>query len=208
MRLATTTVILGLLLAGGAGAQQGGTADLTLADVAERLARPSVLRGRFSQTRRIPLLSRPLESSGQFILSEIGLYWRQERPFPSTLVANGEQLVQRVGDSSAAGENIAEQIMAVPFSRIFLGLFRGDEDALAEHFSSAFSSSEVGWEIQLTPIGFPLSEAIDRIVVRGQEHIEQLDVLSKSADEMSISFHDLETHPEYLTDDEIGLYAW
>jgi len=208
VRLTYATILLGTLLAVTAGAQNSETTDLTLTDVTERLSQPIVLRGQFSQTRRIPLLSRPLESSGQFILSDMGLYWRQESPFVSTLMADGEQLVQRVGDSPAIGQNTVEYAMVLPFSRIFLGLFRGDEDTLAEHFSAKFTNSEHGWEIQLAPIGLPLSGAIERIILRGREHIELLDVLGRSSDEMSITFHSLETRPEYLTDHEIELYAW
>ena len=208
MRLTFASILLGAMVVVSAVAQDIDATAPTLASVAERLSQPEVLRGHFSQTRHIPLLSRPLESSGQFILSDMGLYWRQESPFVATLMADGERLVQRVANGPAAGVDSVEHAMVLPFSKIFLSLFRGDEDALAEHFSVAFETSDRGWEIHLTPTSYPLSEAIDGIILRGREHIDQLDVLGRSSDEMIITFHDLETRPEYLTEHEMALYAW
>ena len=78
--------------------------------------------------------------------------------------------------------------MVVSFSKVFLSLFRGDEDALAEHFSIAFESSDLGWVIHLTSTSYPLSEAIEGIVLHGRAHIEQLDVIGRSSDEMTITF--------------------
>ena len=191
-----------------AAAQDTADTPLTLEVVTARLSEPDVLRGRYSQTRLIAVLSRPLESSGRFILSERGLHWQQEEPFISVLIADGERLVQRLADGQVTTIDGAEQPIVLSFSRIFLSIFRGDHGELEDNFSIQFETHDDVWEIGLTPIGFPLSEAINKIMLRGREHIDQLSVFSRSSDEMTITFFDLGTRPEQLTEHEIELYAW
>jgi hypothetical protein len=52
-----------------------------------------------------------------------------------------------------------------------------------------------------------MSEAIDSICLRGREYIETITVISRSSDETIISFTELQTEPDRLTDDELELYA-
>lgn len=197
-----------MMLTVSAAAQDTAETLLTLEAVTARLSEPDVLRGRYSQTRMIAVLSRPLESSGKFILSERGLHWQQEEPFISVLIADGERLAQRVADGPLISIDSAEQPIVLSFSRIFLSIFRGDHGELEDNFSIQFETHDDVWEIGLTPIGFPLSEAINKIMLRGREHIDQLSVFSRSSDEMTINFFDLGTRPEQLTEHEIELYAW
>lgn len=208
MRLTCQRIVLGMVLALSAAAQNTEDNWLTLEAVTERLSEPNVLRGRYSQTRLIAVLSRPLESSGQFILSERGLYWQQEKPFISTLIADGVRLAQRVADGPLIIIDSAGQPMVLSFSRIFLSIFRGDQGELEDHFSIQFETSYDAWEIVLTPTSYPLSEAINKIMLRGREHIDQLSVFGRSSDEMTINFFDLRTRPEQLTEHEIELYTW
>ena len=208
MQLTCQRIFLGMMLTVSAAAQDTAETLLTLEAVTARLSEPDVLRGRYSQTRLIAVLSRPLESSGRFILSERGLHWQQEEPFISVLIADGERLVQRLADGQVTTIDGAEQPIVLSFSRIFLSIFRGDHGELEDNFSIQFETHDDVWEIGLTPIGFPLSEAINKIMLRGREHIDQLSVFSHSSDEMTINFFDLGTRPEQLTEHEIELYAW
>jgi len=209
VRLTCQSLLLGMVLAAAAAAAQDAEeAWPTLEAVTAKLSEPDVLRGRYTQTRQIALLSRPLESSGQFLLSDRGLHWQQEEPFLTVLIADGERLVQRLADGPAISMDASDQPMILSFSRIFLSLFRGDRGSLGDHFDIQFERADDGWEIGLTPISFPLSEAINKIMLRGREHIDQLSVSARSSDEMTIQFFDLQTRPEQLTEHENELYAW
>jgi len=133
MRLSSMASIPGLVLAATVFAQDA-TAP-TFESVVAQLAEHGVVRGIYSQTREIELLSRPLESSGSFVLSDLGLYWQQDRPFKSVLIADGERLVQSIDDGPVTSIDAAEHPMVLPFSRIFLSIFNGSEQQLKEHFT-------------------------------------------------------------------------
>jgi hypothetical protein len=196
-----------LLVCSSAVAGDAPSTQPTFADVAAQLAAPAVLRGNFSQARRIALLQNPLYSTGRFILSDKGLYWRQEQPIPALMIADEQRLMQQVGDGPMQDIDTAENPVVLSFSNSFLSIFRGNEDELRKNFDVEFSSEPGWWTIHLKPISYPMSEAIDSIGLRGREYIETITVISRTSDETIISFTDLQTEPDRLTDDELELYA-
>jgi hypothetical protein len=181
--------------------------DVTFADIAAQLAAPTVLRGNFTQSRKIALLEQPLQSSGNFLLSDMGLYWRQDKPLASVMIADGERLLQQVDGGSLQSIDVAKNPMVLTFSTSFLSIFNGSEAELRSHFTVEFLDGEDSWSIQLTPTEYPMSEAIETINLRGREYIEELTVISRSSEKTMIRFSDLQTEPDKLTDDEIELYA-
>lgn len=195
------------LICGSAVADDAPAAQPTFADVAARLAAPAVLRGHFSQARKIVLLQNPLYSTGRFILLDKGLYWRQEEPIPALMIADEQRLMQQVGDGPMQDIDTLKNPVVLSFSNSFLSIFRGNEDELRKNFDVEFSSEPGSWTIQLKPISYPMSEAIDSIGLSGQEYIETITVISRSSDETIISFTELQTEPDRLTDDELELYA-
>lgn len=207
MRLTRTTVFVVLLLLSARPGVAEEQADRGLQDVVARLAAPAVLRGRFTQTRKIQLISRPLESSGRFILSAMGLYWQQEQPLASVLIADGDRMLQQVDDGPLESVDVARNPIVLTFSQSFLSIFEGNETELRSNFDIAFVNEAGSWEIRLTPISYPMVEAIDTIILRGREYIEELIVVSRSSDETTIGFSDLQTVPDQLTEHEIELYA-
>lgn len=198
-----------LCLAMGAVAAQTAAPAVTLADVAAQLAAPEVLRGSFEQTRELRMLSRPLHSSGRFLLSDRGLYWRQETPVASVMVADAERLRQSVGDGPLQDIDIEQNPVVLSFSRSFLSIFEGDEAGLREQFEVAFEPGGAPgrWQIVLFPTSYPMSEAIESIRLGGREYIETLEVTSRTSETTTIRFSDLQTEPGELTEHEIELYA-
>jgi hypothetical protein len=181
--------------------------DVTFADIAAQLAAPTVLRGNFTQSRKIALLEQPLQSSGKFMLSDKGLYWRQDKPLASVMIADGERLLQQVDGGSLQSIDVAKNPMVLTFSTSFLSIFNGSEAELRSHFTVEFLDGEDSWSIQLTPTEYPMSEAIETINLRGREYIEELTVISRSSEKTVILFSDLQTEPDQLTENEIELYA-
>lgn len=181
--------------------------DAVFTKIAERLAAPAVLRGNFTQSRKIALLERPLQSSGSFLLSDMGLYWRQDEPLVSVMIADGERLLQQIDGGSLQAIDVAKNPMVLTFSTSFLSIFNGTEAELRSHFTVEFLDGEDSWSIQLTPTEYPMSEAIETINLRGREYIEELTVISRSSEKTMIRFSDLQTEPDQLTENEIELYA-
>lgn len=196
-------VALVALFAAGARAQEAPTLD----SVFERLSSVSTLRGEFEQTRKIAVLSQPLQSRGRFIVSELGLYWEQTAPFPTLLIASGESLIQRVASQPAVTVSSAEQPMAVSIARVFLSIFKGNRGNLDEHFTVDFEPTDEGWTIDLVPKTFPLTEAVQRIVIDGDEYFERLRVVGVADDELIVEFHDQTSEPPSLTSEERELYS-
>jgi hypothetical protein len=204
-----TALVAGTCLAVAAPAADTNEPGMTFAEVASRLAAPAVLRGKFEQTREVEILSKPLRSSGQFILSEMGLYWRQDSPLASVMIADAERLLQSVGDGPLQSIDVEKNPVVLTFSQSFLSIFKGDEAELRKHFEVAFEpgAQPHKWQIALTPISYPMSEAIESITLNGQEYIEELKVTSRSSELTIISFSDLQAEPDELTEYEIELYA-
>ena len=196
-----------MLLALSSTAYAGVDSVHTFESVVAGLAEAGVVRGNFTQTREIELLSRPLESSGNFILSDLSLYWQQTQPFTSVLIADGERLVQRLEDGPATSVEAADNPMVLPFSRIFLSIFEGSEEELRSNFEVSFASDGNDWLMSLKPVTYPLSEAIETINLQGREYIDGITIINRSSDEMTIRFSDVQTLPNQLTEHEIELYA-
>lgn len=210
MRVALYGAAIVLALSSIAGAEDGQSDEISFDAVAAKLAAPAVLRGSFIQTRHLQLISKPLQSSGRFLLSDMGLYWEQDEPLKSVMIADGERLLQRVGDSPLQSIDVARNPVVLTFSQSFLSIFKGNEDELRSHFDLEFLpgvDEASSWMIVLTPISYPMSEAIASINISGREYIEELKVNSRSSEETIISFSNLQTEPDELTEHEIELYA-
>jgi hypothetical protein len=183
-------------------------ADRTSLDVvSERLGSIETLRGEFEQTREIPALSRPLHSSGRFVISELGLYWEQHAPFGLLLIASNDGMIQKVTDQPAITVSADEQPIALWISQVLLGIFRGDRTEIDRFFDVEFEGSDEEWAMQLTPTAFPLTEAIDRIVIDGHQHIERLRIYGVAKDLQTIDFSGQRSEPDQLSEAERALYS-
>lgn len=195
------------ILSAAPGIAGGGATAPTLQTVLSRLSEPAVVRGHYVQIRHLQLLDKPLESHGFFILSRQGLYWEQQSVPSSVLIADGRRLYERIGDAPPEIVDETSNPMALPFSRIFLGIFSGDVKRLEENFAIDFKATGSGWRIGLTPKSESLSAVISDITLLGRDLIEEVDIRDRSADETLIRFSGIETQPDYLTEHEIDLYA-
>ena len=210
MRLTFCATVVSFCLAPAALADDTAAANEAFAEIAAKLAAPEVLRGNFEQTREIAMLSKPLESSGRFLLSDMGLYWQQDRPVASVMIADADRLLQSVGDGALRSIDVAKNPVVLSFSQSFLSIFSGGEEGLRENFDVEFkpAGDESGtWEIILTPTRFPMSEAVESIILTGREYIETLTVINRTSDKTVIHFSELQTNPDHLTEHEIELYA-
>lgn len=203
-------MIVMLLLAYGAApgdAALAATDDATFDSVVARISATETLRGRYSQIREIEALSRPLESGGRFIVSELGLYWEQAEPFASVLIADGERLSQSIAGQPMVTITAAEQPVLLSISQVLIGIFKGQGALLAQHFDIAFEAQGDEWKMALTPKELPLSEAVEGIEIEGRDFMERLRVRGRAADELTVTFFDLRNQPVDLSREERGLYT-
>src|SRR5262244_3921031 len=91
----------------------------SVGQIQSMIARPTVLCGRFDQTKELVGLKKPLASNGRFcVIAEKGVLWRSLQPFPSTLKLTPEEILQIEGDRIAMRLNAKQE----PAVRIINGV--------------------------------------------------------------------------------------
>ncbi|MCJ7557927.1 MAG: hypothetical protein MUP90_13565 [Gammaproteobacteria bacterium] len=153
-------------------------------------------------------MSGAIEAQGSFILSsELGLLWEQSRPFQSSLLLTPEKMSQRI--SSSPTTVVLAQDNPIPFAmmEIFLGLFQGHFDSLAENFRFYFEQDDQRWQIGLIPTSALIQRAISTVTASGKSDIEQLVITDKAGNVQSFRFIDTE-HTSELTEEQQRKFQW
>ncbi|WP_193163634.1 outer membrane lipoprotein carrier protein LolA [Microbulbifer hainanensis] len=132
-----------------------------LRTIEARLQTAPQMLGRFEQKKTLPMLPRPLLSSGVVALSQDkGVSWRVQNPIASHRILSEEQ---------AGGDAMARQI-AYPL----LQIFRGNFFALDDLFDVAAKAEADQWRVTLTPKAESIAKVITSIEVSGDDKIEQI----------------------------------
>jgi outer membrane lipoprotein-sorting protein len=102
---------------------------------AAKLAKAQVLKGRFTHSKHLSEIPRPLIATGEFVfVRDLGVYWHTQQPFDSVVVLTGSGLVQRDGGEPALRVNSDEQPAVRVIANIFMALFTLDVGILARDF--------------------------------------------------------------------------
>ena len=151
--------------------------------VSARLAEHPIVKGEFEQEKILSRLGRSLKSRGNFVIvSELGMVWDTQKPFPSTMALGRDYLVQsRPGGQktvlSAAG-NETFLGMAEVMSAVFSGNTRG----LLENFEVFFSGVPAAWELGLLPRNKAIAGFAGRITLAGGAAIRSIVVHEQNGD--------------------------
>ena len=174
-----------------------------------RLKTPALIRGGFTQYKKIAILKRPLISKGTFILStEEGLFWHQTKPFPCISILNQQTFIQKMGTAETATIEAKDQPLLFAFSSLFLSIFQGDFTPVLSEFSlnTIADDPSTPWQIELIPKTSPLNKALKRIHLTGDTSIAQFVLYESSGDILTITFSDLDLSETALSADEIASY--
>ena len=176
---------------------------VTLADVQQKLTAHSLVRGLFMQTKTMQMFNQPLVSHGQFLLEQHqGLLWQQIEPFPVTLVLVKDKLSQQFGEETKEVVVAKDNPMVFYFSHLFLSLFKGDMNGLADQFEIKLSEKNGNWLLFLTPTSAPLNKVFASISIKGDEFIELLVLTELNGDVSEIKFDQQKVTPDTLSEDE------
>ena len=172
--------LLALLLPPGPAWAQGDHQDgEPLASLAARLAHTDTLAGEFEQIRHISVLAVPLHSSGTFHYRRSdGIIWRTTDPMVSEVRISPGAGVVVVDDSGTPHPVPASELVA----GIFLGVFSGDIDHLADYFTIAHKSRGNGWALHLTPRLPALARQMEGIQLEGGDHVERVEIRDTNGD--------------------------
>ncbi len=164
-----------------------------LEKVQKMLSATDNLKGDFTQTRHIALLSSPLISSGNFIISKASeLTWDQLKPFISSLKVTDTKLIQKMGDNPPTVITKEQQPIVFSFTSIFLSIFKGDTVKVKQYFDIYFTGDTTHWEIALKPNSSPLNKAIASIELSGGKYIQTVTINEVKKNTMVIEFSNIQ----------------
>lgn len=180
---------------------------LTLEQLQQKLMAKQLLRGDFSQSKTLQIFEQPLLSSGIFLLShQQGLVWKQTSPFPVALVLAKDKLSQQFSDQALEVIEAKDNPMVFYFSHLFLSLFKGDMNALKAQFELTLIEVKGHWVLLLKPNSAPLNKVFSKIEIKGNKQIEGLNLVELNGDATTITFTNISTQPEQLTEQEKDVF--
>ncbi|QFU24830.1 outer membrane lipoprotein carrier protein LolA [Shewanella eurypsychrophilus] len=167
--------------------------------ISDRLELGEHARGKFTQYRQLKVLKKPLVSHGSFIFdAQLGLAWKQERPFKSTLILKDNELIQIDSSGelhvSKASDNRGAGALAQTLPLLLKALLSGELETLDKHFHFYLlaSSANAPWMIGLKPKDPLLLKAIPQLVLEGDEQVTALTLLSTNGDSSKIEFEEID----------------
>jgi len=164
---------------------------------------PAVLRGRFKQTKRIAVLSRPLQSEGILLnVKGRGLLWKTLTPVQSEFLISPEGISNLKSKDAMPAAGVSKSLGGV-----FSALINGDVSALSAVFRVYFCPDSRGgeskqpWMMGLLPLeGNLMAKAIDRIVLTGGEHIESITIDEVGGDVSEVVFLSMQSSADITFD--------
>ena len=169
-----------------------------LEGVRSRLNEAPVLRGAFEQQKTVKGFSRPLVSTGSFLLvRDRGILWDTEKPFAARLTVTPRLLEAEHGEGGAGYRLDAEKDPGVAIvNRLLLALVAGDLRELSTHFEVDGALKEKdAWTLKLTPSSAGLKKVFTSIRLEGAGEVREVELQERSGDRSVIHFRDLRTTP-------------
>lgn len=190
--------------------------------VIKKLSAADRVRSEIQQTKVMKILRRPLVSTGRMIYQrDLGLYWHIERPFPSTLLINSEQMLQQNGDQQLQISAVDNPV-AFGFSQVFFRLLSGNFDQLLQQFELFFltqqqaslSASQIAdtktipWLIGLVPKDPQLLAVVKHIVLVGSDDLSRIELSDHAGDITIVEFLQRRVGGLPLDDQELSYFEF
>ncbi|WP_299493296.1 outer membrane lipoprotein carrier protein LolA [uncultured Shewanella sp.] len=165
--------------------------------------------GHFTQYRQLKVLKKPLVSQGRFLFDkDKGLIWQQLRPFKSSLILKDKQLIQVNSQGQIqvqeAGNTPAASALENIMPSLLNALLTGDIKQLKQDFAISFLQQQQQWQLGLIPNDPLVANVLPKMIIKGQNQISQLLLLSPNGDTSKIIFNDIENRA--LTTAELNAF--
>jgi hypothetical protein len=172
------------------------------------LAKAPGLYARFREVKHITLLQQPLVSEGTIHFAPPARFARHtEKPFPSTLILEGNQL-QFGGADGHESMDLGANPVARLFADSFVMLLSGNRTGLEKIFAMQLQPQSGNlWRLVLTPRVAPMDKMIKKLELHGRGlTVEQLDVRETSGDWTETRFSDVDLSRRYSADEQSRLF--
>lgn len=173
--------------------------------VTTTLRQAQTLRGRYTQTRRLHEIPKPLLARGRFVfVRDLGIAWLTQTPFASELVITRDAITQRDG-GSVTRLSTEQQPGVRAVASVFFAVFALDFKTLEGLFDLSSRRTGQGWELGMKPRA-GTGDAISGIVVSGRAQVDGVVLTDKSGDVTEIRMTEAVASPAPPTPDEQQLF--
>ena len=154
-----------------------------LQQLMDSLAQNQSGRATFVETKRLAVLSRPIESSGELLYTAPDrLEKRTLKPQPESMVVDGDSLSVERGN-----RKYQLQLQAYPEIAAFIesirGTLAGDRKALERNYRLSVDGSPEGWVLELLPLNEKMKAVIQRIRISGaRDQVRTIEISQADGD--------------------------
>jgi outer membrane lipoprotein-sorting protein len=167
-----------------------------LQQLMETLAQNKSGRATFVETKRLAMLDKPIESSGELLFTAPDrLEKRTFKPKPEAITVNGDALLVERGS-----QKFQLQLQSYPELAAFIdsirGTLAGDRLALERSYRLSLGGSAERWDLQLLPRDEKMQAVIKRIrIVGARDQVNSIEITQADGDSSLMVIEKLVTPP-------------
>ncbi len=181
--------------------------DQAIVKIQSMLAKPSVLCGRFDQTKQLTGMKKPLVSTGRFcVVTGKGILWRTLKPFPSTLRLTPDEIVNYQGDRVAMRLDAKQEPTVRMINSVLFSLLAGDLLQLTTLFEIDSKVEAATWQVALKARSPALAKAIGTISLNGGAYVKSMTMKEAGGDQTTVIFSGIQTGESALQAEEAALF--
>ncbi|MDQ1920584.1 outer membrane lipoprotein carrier protein LolA [Massilia pseudoviolaceinigra] len=181
-------------------------ASAPIAKIQALLAKPTVLCGRFDQTKHLAGMKKPLASNGRFcVVAGKGVLWRTLKPFPNTLRLTRDEIVSFQGERVAMRLEAKQEPTVRMINSVLFSLLSGDLGQLETLFEVDGGVDGGTWNVALKARQPALAKAIGAISLDGGAYVKNIQIVEASGDKTFIVFTEIKTGEGAITAEEAAL---
>ena len=178
-----------------------------VAKIQAMLVKPSIMCGRFDQTKQLAGMKKPLASNGRFcVVAGKGVLWRTLQPFPSTLRLTRDEIVNYQGDRVAMRLDAKTEPTVRMINNVLFSLLSGDLGQLDSLFEVDGTVDANSWAVALKARQPGLEKAIGIIKLEGGAYVKNIVMSQAGGDTTNIVFSAIQTGETALTKEEAALF--
>ena len=198
------TIFLTLSLALSCAAAQAGA---PIAKIQAMLAKPTVMCGRFDQTKHLAGMKKPLASHGRFcVVAGKGVMWRTLKPFPNTLRLTRDEIVAFQGERVSMRLDAKQEPTVRMINSVLFSLLSGELGSLETLFEVDGTAEAASWKVALKARQPALAKAIGAISLEGAAFVKNIHINEASGDRTDIVFSEIKSGEGAITADEVKVF--
>jgi hypothetical protein len=178
-----------------------------IAKIQAMLAKPSMMCGRFDQTKQLAGMKKPLASQGRFcVVAGKGVLWRTIKPFPNTLRLTKDEIVHFQGERVAMRLDAKQEPTVRMINSVLFSMLSGDLGQLETLFEVDGSADAASWKVALKARQPALAKAIGAIALEGGAYVKTINIDEASGDHTVIVFSEIKSGEGSISAEEAKLF--